>query len=137
MGEQEKLTEKGRREVGEGEEVVELGELRGRVDRRHVEVRGHRRDGWLQRGPATGLPIGRRGWARCLVVGPALLRTCVGGRERRRRRRVFASGLGLREARGARNYVEEPPYVGHSLGLLHVILCIEQISSANRRPKFK
>lgn len=130
------LTVNGWCEVGEREEVVELGELRRPVDRSHVEALRDRRHGRLRRALApSGLPIGRRRRRRrrlARLVGPGLPGTCVRGRHGR-----GSGALGLSEPCCARHDVQEPPHVQYGLVFLRVILCARTLHRTTKDSSHK
>lgn len=108
-----RLTVEGRGEVGEGEEVVELGELGRRADGRHVVRLRYR--GRLAAADAIGPGGGGgRGRGRGRGRGGAL--------------RVLGRGLvllRLGEGGGAGDDVQQPANVRHRGLLRRVLLCTE------------
>ena len=103
------LTVDGRGEVGEGEEVVELPQLRRRADGRHVVRLRYRRRALDRAAPAIGPSRGGRGRRRGAPVPGRLV---LGG---------AVPGLG--ERGGAGDDVQQPADVRHRLLLCRVLLC--------------
>lgn len=90
--------------MGEGEEIVEIGELWLGLDRRHPEILGNRRD---------LISRWRRRTARDLVLRFG----------RRRCRRLRSSIALLAEAARAGHDIQEPSHVRDRLLLVPVVLC--------------
>lgn len=93
----------------EREELVEIRELRDRMNRRHLVALRYRRGQRLRR-RRSNFAIGRRR-LRAGGMGPGLLGSTFGG-----------AALGLGESGGARDDVQQPPHVRQRLGRLRVVL---------------